>query len=285
MNKMWITQKLRITLALFACSSAFAANAQYYYKDIVVTGQINANYLVLRNNNVTHVALTPSALDPTQKLVTLEQTVYPKQNLVVTYTKVPDAPESWLKSYHDASGRLIRTVDSSADVVSTSVYEYGSSDRLTTISSSSVPVNDPTEKEVHKWIYNDKAQPVQLLKIKNDNDTTFFSFVFDEHGNVGEEKAVRKGNASPSTFYYYDADNRLTDIARFNEKANRILPSYMFEYNSGLQLSKMIIVPAGSNDYQTWKYVYNEKGLKQKDLCYSKQKEMVASIEYVYTFK
>jgi len=71
------------------------ANAQYLYKDIIVTGQINANYRVLRDNKVTHVTLTPSALDPTQNNVTLQQTIYPSQQLMVTYTKVPNAPESW----------------------------------------------------------------------------------------------------------------------------------------------------------------------------------------------
>jgi hypothetical protein len=285
MNKTSITRQIRFTAILLAiCSVGSTAKAQYYYKDIVVTGQININYLLLRENKVSRVALTPSALDPGQNLVTLQQTVYPPQGLVVTYTKVPDATESWLKSYHNAKGFLIKTVDSSADVVTTSLYEYDEGNRVTSISSNSVPVNDPPEKEVHQWNYNSNGQPVQMIKIKDNTDTTVVTFTIDEQGNAGEEKAVHKKNTSAITYYYYDAQHRLTDVARFNGRANRILPDYMFEYGEAAQLSQMIVVPEGSADYQTWKYVYNEKGLKEKDLCYNKQKQLVASIDYNYAF-
>ena len=146
---MWIIRQLQVSaFALALCSSFFTAKAQYYYKDIVVTGQINATYRALRDNKVTHVTLTPSSLDPSQNTVTLKQTVYPSQKLVVTYTKVPDAPESWLKSYYNATGLLIKTVDSSADFVTSSLYEYDASGRLTVISSNAVPINDPAETEI-----------------------------------------------------------------------------------------------------------------------------------------
>jgi hypothetical protein len=283
MNKMWIASTTRLfAFALAFCGAVITANAQYYYKDIIVTGQINASYRVLRDNKVTHVTLTPSSLDPSQNNVTLQQTVYPSQKLVVTYTKVPDAPESWLKSYYNAGGLLTKTADSSADVVITSLYEYDAAGKLVTVSSNSVPVNDPAETEIHQWNYNSNGQPAQMVKIKNGNDTSFVSFTADEQGNAAEEKVLHKKESMGTTFYYYDAQHHLTDVARFNVKANRILPDYMFEYNDASQVSQMIVVPSGSNDYQTWKYVYNEKGLKQKDICYSKQKEMVASIEYTY---
>ncbi len=282
---MWITRQIRVSaFALAMCSTVFTAKGQYYYKDIVVTGQINANYRVLRDNKVTHVTLNPSALDPSQNTVTLQQTVYPSQKLVVTYTKVPNATESWLKSYYNANGLLIKTVDSSADFVTSSFYEYDAASRLILINSNSVPVNDPAETEVHQWNYNSNGQPVQMIKIKNGNDTTFVSITADEQGNPAEEKAERKKGNLGTTYYYYDSQHRLTDVARYNKRANRILPDYMFEYTDASQLSQMIVVPEGSADYQTWKYSYNQKGLKEKDVCYSKQKQMVASIEYVYSF-
>jgi hypothetical protein len=287
MNNFWTTATKKYTLCLIAfCSIVInAANAQYYYKDIVVTGQISANYRLLRDNKVTRVTITPSALDPTQNTVTLQQTINAKEKLVLTYTKVPDAPESWLKSYYNAAGFLIKTVDSSADVVTTSLYEYDATNRPATISSNSIPVNDPAETEVHKWKYSDNGQPVQMIKIKDGLDTTFVSFVPDEHGDPGEEKYIRhKGGAPESYYYYFDAQHRITDVTRFNKKANRILPDYIFEYNETSQPTQMIVVPEGSTDYQTWKYIYNQQGLKEKDICYSKQKEMVASINYTYAF-
>jgi len=278
-----ITLSFTIIL-LFFCCSGFMANAQYLYKDIIVTGQINANYRVLRDNRVTHVTLSPSALDPTQNNVTLQQTIYPSQQLMVTYTKVPNAPESWLKSYFSATGLLVKTVDSSADVVTTSLYDYDDANRIKTISSNSVPVNDPAERETHSWNYNSNGQPVQMIKIKDGIDTTFVSFTSDEQGNAAEETAIRKKSKLRTTYYYYDAQHQLTDVARFNERANRVLPDYMFEYNDAAQVTQMIVVPEGSADYQIWKYTYNQQGLKTKDDCYSKRKEMVASIAYNYSF-
>ncbi|HSC39464.1 MAG TPA: hypothetical protein VLD19_16385, partial [Chitinophagaceae bacterium] len=104
-------------------------------------------------------------------------------------------------------------------------------------------------------------------------------------GNPGEEKVVRNRVSLGSTFYYYDAQNRLTDIARYNKKADRILPEYMFEYNDAGQVSQMIVVPEGTSDYQTWKYAYNANGLKQQEACYSKQKQLLGKVEYSYETK
>ncbi len=285
MNTMRITQLLRLfTILPAVCSFVFTANAQYYYKDIVVTGQINATYKALKNNKVSKVTLSPSSMDPSQNNVTLQQTVYPSQKLVVTYTKVPDAPETWLKSYYNEHDQLIKTTDSSADVVTTALYAYDDANRIITISSNSVPVNDPAETEVHNWMYNTNGQPAKMYKIKNGTDTTFVTYTADEQGNAAEENVVRNKGSLGITYYYYDAQHRLTDVARFNKRANRILPDYMFEYNESSQVTQMVVVPEGSADYQTWKYVYNAQGLKEKDLCYSKQKQMVANIEYAYSF-
>ena len=261
------------------------ATAQYYYKDIVVTSQINATYRSLRENKVSKVTVSPAVQEPAENNVTLQQMVYPAQKLVVTYTKVPDATESWLKSYYNENGLLVKTVDSTADFVNTALYQYEAGGRLSAISSNAVPVNDPAETEVHHWIYNNSGVPTQMVKIKNNTDTTLISFVADEAGNPGEEKAMRKGGNLGTYYYYYDARHRLTDVARFNKRANRILPDYMFEYNESLSFpSQMVVVPEGSADYQTWKYEYNAQGLKEKDICYNKQKQLVAKIEYSYTF-
>jgi hypothetical protein len=260
------------------------AGAQYYYKDLVVTGQINTNYQALRNNKVSRVEVNPAAQGPADNSVTLLQTVYASQKLVITYSKVPDATESWLKSYYNTDGLLIKTVDSSTEFVNTAVYEYGAGDKITRISSNAVPVNNPAETEVHQWKYGSTGQPVQMIKIKNNTDSTFVDFTADEAGNVAEEKATRRNGNLGTYFYYYDDRHRLTDVARFNKRANRILPDYMFEYAETSLLSQLIVVPEGSADYQIWKYVYNQQGLKEKDLCYTKQKQLVAKVEYTYTF-
>ena len=78
-----------------------------------------------------------------------------------------------------------------------------------------------------------------------------------------KKNRCRAGQTLPSIYYYYDNDGRLTDIVRYNQKAGRLLPDYVFEYNSG-RLSSMLFVPAGSTDYQKWIYSYDANGLKDQ---------------------
>ncbi len=124
-----------------------------------------------------------------------------------------------------------------------------------------------------------------MLKIKNGNDTTVVQFILDAKGNIAEERASRRGVVLPAIFYYYDADNHLTDIVRYNERARRLLPIELLEYGEGSRVSSALIVPEeGNSFYQKWYYEYDEKGLKVKDFCYNKEKELLGSVEYQYTF-
>jgi hypothetical protein len=99
---------------------------------------------------------------------------------------------------------------------------------------------------------------------------------------VAEENSVRRKVALPSFYYYYDAQNRLTDIVSYNVKAKRLLPLYIFEYNDDNQLSSMLVVPEGTDDYQKWIYEYNDAGLKIKETCLNKRKQILGRVEYVY---
>jgi hypothetical protein len=282
MNKMWIKYSIIISLAIAPRAGSYA---QYYYKDIIVTGQIGDNYRSLKANKVTTVTLRPSENGiPARADIQMDQTVYALQNLVVTHTAVPEAPESWLKSYYNDNGWLIATTDSSEQAVTRSIYQYNAAGQIVTISSRTNPKNDPAETEVHQWAYNSNGKPVRMLKIKDNTDTTVVSFDPDEKGNVGEERAVRRKGNVGTYYYYYDSKNRLTDVAQNNRKANRILPSYMFEYNDEGRVTQMIIVPEASSDYQTWKYYYTPEGLKRQDICFNKQKQPLGKVDYQYEF-
>jgi len=46
--------------------------------------------------------------------------------------------------------------------------------------------------------------------------------------------------------------------------------------------STIALTTAGGADYQKWYYRYDEKGLKQKDECFGKNKMMIGKVEYKY---
>ena len=75
---------------------------------------------------------------------------------------------------------------------------------------------------------------------------------------------------------------QVTDIVRFNLKAQRMLPDYVFEYDDAGKIISAIQVPQGSADYLIWNYFYNSAGLKIKELCFNKQKQLQGTIEYQY---
>ncbi|HXO78063.1 MAG TPA: hypothetical protein VN824_22570, partial [Puia sp.] len=169
---------------------------------------------------------------------------------------------------------------------STSDYRYDAEGRLQSILNTSIETdNHLRDVEQHIWSYDAAGKPSSMLKIKNGNDTTFVRFVLDEKGNVAEERAMRNKTDLPVIYYYYDTDNRLTDIVRYSLKAKRLLPDNIFEYGDDGRTSSMLVVPDGSNDYLKWIYDYNEKGLKARESCISRQKELLGKIEYQYTYK
>lgn len=258
-------------------------HAQYYYRDVVVTAQISRNYQLLRENKVNRIQVTPfQGSIPVTEGVQLEQMLVPGQNMLITHSKAANAPESWLKSYYNNQGLLIRSTDSTEELITRTIYDYDAQQRVTRISSTMTPANNPVETEVHIWSYNPSGTPASMIKVKNGSDTSYVKYEADEQGNAGEEHVTRKGNKIATTFYYYNAAKQLTDVARYNRRADKVLPDYMFEYTESGQVSQMIVVPEGTADYQIWRYIYNAQGLKEKEICYNKQKQLVGKVEYAY---
>ena len=76
----------------------------------------------------------------------------------------------------------------------------------------------------------------------------------------------------------------MTDVVRYNKKAKRLLPDYMFEYSDANQVIQKITVPASGSDYLIWRYQYDAKGLKIREACFDRQKQLTGKIEYNYRF-
>ena len=120
-------------------------------------------------------------------------------------------------------------------------------------------------------------------RIINKKDSLEVRFVTDENGNVIEERNFRRGVLADPVYYYYDERNRLTDIVRFNYKANRLLPDYLFEYDENDRVIQKITTTSGKNlGYLTWRYLFDEKGLKTKEALFNKDKQLQGRIDYSY---
>ncbi|MEI9809914.1 MAG: hypothetical protein WDO16_19730 [Bacteroidota bacterium] len=138
------------------------------------------------------------------------------------------------------------------------------------------------------------VKPEKMLRILNGKDSTEYRFTPDEKGNTGDETMYRKvGKEDPiyyvyenqRVYYYYDDQNRISDIVRYNKKAKELLPDVMFEYDENNRvIQRITTVSSNSHDYFIWKYVFNDKGLKTREALFNKFKELKGRIEYTYSF-
>jgi hypothetical protein len=264
--------------------------AQYYYKDLVVNRENTARWRTFRDNHVKAVTLSSLEADgKSTEGFTGDQQVSADGLHITTHSKSSGTGDSWIFADYSPGGQgLVRNLDTSDTYQNESVYQYDNQGRISSISDTSTETdNHVMAVEQHIWTYDPAHpdKPLSMLKIMNGHDTTYVRFVLDEKGNVTEERSSRLGTTLPPFYYYYDSGNHMTDIVRYSARAARLLPIEMFEYGDDGRVSSALIVPEeGNSFYQKWYYEYDDKGLKIKDFCYNKQKELLGSVEYKYTF-
>ena len=275
---------MKYLLFLVVVFISISLNAQYFYKDIVGTQETNNLISLYRSHKVQGVAITGYDADGTRSEDFFGQQLF-LSNKLKTITRSGVTDESQLTSDFDDKSRIVKTEDTTASMISTTIYAYDVAGRLVSTRSNSKDSGQSiNETEEHKWFYNTTGKPERMLKIINSSDTTEIKFIVDNAGNVTVEQTYKKGVLGEKVYYYYDDKNRMTDIVRFNKRAGRLLPDYMFEYSPSNQVIQKITVPANSSDYLIWRYQYNDKGLKVKEACYTREKQLTGKIEYVYSF-
>lgn len=266
---------------LFCCFS-FQAKSQYYYNDIVASQVAQKQYMALKNNHVTKV--TATSYENTNQPVSdfmLEQTITPDAKTITINASYPSSGNTVTTTQYE-NDRPIKTYDSSANVVTITTYTYNENGRIKSITTQTDDAfMDSHSKETHQWFY-DNNNPSYMLRIKDNVDTTIVRLIKDEHGNIGQENWEKKGRTIESYYYYYNDENNLTDIVRYNARAKKMLPDFLYDYSNNGLVDQMRQMPAGSSDYMIWKYVYNDKNLKQQELLYNKQNQLVGKIVYQY---
>ena len=271
-----------ITLLLLAAVTA--TNAQYYYKDIISNRQALAERSVLKEQKLRNILVHSfeGNREPSPGFF-CEKKISKDYRRVATYTKSNITGKALLTTYYNSNDQLLQSTDSSELAVSTSVYRYDDKGNIVSIVSTSHSNDDDFATrlvEEHRYEFDAKGRPVKMLRTRNDKDTASVIFTADEHGNVTDE--IDMGKNGKHYYYYYNDKNRLTDIVKFNVVKNKLLPDFIFEYNSAGQVTQMVTVEEGANvDYYTWKYVYND-GLRIIEKCFSKENILLGYFEYEY---
>lgn len=273
------------TLFLFVFATAFTGNlfGQHYYKDIVLTSDLAKKRALFQANKVKTVRMKSFDYmnQPIDKF-SCTQTINGNFSEIKTVTSDPLSGNSESNNFFDDKGRLVKSIDTSEGNGNLTTYGYNAAGKLTVVTSQTSSPGNFIVREQHLWTYDANGRPQSMLKIKNGADTTHVEFVLDDKGNVIEEKSRVNGVLQPGVYYYYDGENKLTDVVRYSVRAKRMLPDYMFEYNDQGQLRTMLTPMQTMGDYQKWYYTYDEKGLKLKDECYNKSKALIGRIEYDY---
>lgn len=267
-------------------SISISLKSQYYYKDLISaweTSRTMKNYLTNKVHSVSSTGYDAQGIKTND--FSEQQDILQNGTILRTIT-TSDSVTTYLFSGFDDKARLINVKDSGTGLNSLTTYHYDDSGKIISIKNITKDTSDEINStEIHLWYYNASGQPLKMLRILNDNDTTEYRFNPDEKGNIADEQSFRKAVAGEMTYYYYDDNNRMTDIVRYNEKAKKLLPDYMFEYDDNNRVIQKITTLSNLHiGYLIWRYVFDDKGLKTKEALFNKDKEMTGKIEYTYTF-
>ena len=269
-------------LAFITLNLGFAANAQYYYKDIISSSQLLEEMSRLKEQKIKTINVTsfeddgkPSDGFFGQKKINRNYTE------VEMLTKSNVTGASVFTSTFTKNGLLIQTIDSSDIAVNTSNYVYDDKGRIKSIHSHVHSGDDDFTNEItedHNYEYDANGLLLKMVRIKNGTDISTILFSPDENKNVSIEKDTKSGN---TYYYYYDSKNRLTDVVHLNQFNQKMLPDYVFEYNNAGQISQMTTTEEGGSYYYIWKYTY-DNGLRIREKCFSKERRLMGTIEYEY---
>lgn len=273
---------IAITALIFCFSQECAA--QYFYKDIWMNQQLTKEFSILKNENIRTVSVKSFEDDgePSEGFY-CERKIdrnFSKSDMI---SRSNITNQSLLVSFYNERGWITRTVDSSETSLARTDYAYDNKGRIITVTNFT-KAND--EKggitETHQYSYNAAGKLEKMLKRKNNADVSTINFTVDEKGNVADEEEIIKGRKGRKYLYYYDDKNHLTDVVHYNERIKRLMPDYMYEYNQLGQIKQMISTEDNISNYFTWKYTYNDQKLRDSEKCYSKERRLLGSIQYVY---
>jgi hypothetical protein len=265
------------------------ANSQYYYNDIISAKAHSdrmKDYVTNKVKTISAVGYDKEGAKTTDFNEVQEISIGTDIHTLKVATR--NGQQIARKTYQfDPQFRLTSLIDSSGPIKSISIYRYNNSGNIISIKTSTDDADSSefSESEEHQWIYNSNGKPEKMWRILNGKDSTEYRLTIDEKGNAADEQLYRRGTGINPVYYYYTDNNLVSDIVRYNTRAKRLLPDFMFEYDeNGRMLQKITTLSTIRPDYLIWRYAYNEKGLKTREALFTKDKTLTGRIEYQYTF-
>ena len=257
--------------------------SQYYFNDMITTQLSNDQYKLLRTHKIKKIKATGYDADNTvTEGFALEEEISMDGKRIILTTATAAGKSSVTNHFYELN-KLKRTQSVYNGIDNKTEYTYNDKGQPQKIVFTTTDTAMKTTLvEAHEWLYNEGGQPQSMLKIKNKTDTTFIELIKDEQGLTVEERWKKKNRIIETYYYYYDANKQLTDIVRFNTRLKKLLPDFQYEYDANGRVSQMTQVAMSTASYLTWKYTYNEKGLKQTETGFDKQKRIIGKIEYTY---
>ena len=263
--------------------TSFRGNAQYYYKDILSNLQLNKEFSILKNEQIKIIKLKSfeDNNEPSEDFF-CEKKINKSYSQSEMISKSSITGQALLITDYSPEGRVIKTTNNTPTITNIVQYEYDHDGRLSMLRTLTTADGDSTGiAETHEYVYDQDGRPEKMVRKKNNVFLSTITFIKDEKGNIIEEDATGKSN-DKKYYYYYDESNRLTDVVHFNERAQRLLPDYMYEYNELNLPGQIISIDETASNYLIWKYAYNDKNLPEIQKCFSKEKRLLGTIEYEY---
>ncbi|MBI1343286.1 MAG: hypothetical protein GC171_10175 [Terrimonas sp.] len=271
---------------LAICVFPLPVLAQQYYHDISATEESNRQFQLYLQLKVVSITATGYNQDNRPVSDFSEKQVIDADARKITTTRNSDNQSSVETLFFDEQNRLIQSVDSSSINTNTTRYVYDVNGRVSMISNNLLDTAvNIDENETHTWIYDEEGLPQKMIRVVNINDTTEFRFKTDANGHITEETTYKRGRAGEVVYYYYNDKGQLTDIVRYNTRARRLLPDFMFEYGeNGKMIQKISTVSNPRVGYIIWRYQFDSRGLKIREANFTKEKKLIGRIDYAFSF-
>lgn len=281
---------MKTLLLPFIIFCSLSLQAQYYYNDIIGTQETNNLMKNYTANKVKTVSATGYDNRGVKATDFSELQEVKENGRLLRSSTINNFNKTTTYSRFDEKGRVTSITDSSAQIQGTTTYVYDENNRISMVQNTvKDSANSFDHIETHQWFFNTAGKPEKMWRIISSTGTGADSlevrFVTDEDGNIAEERTFRKGIETSYLYYYYDDKNRLLDIVRFNTRLKKLLPDIMFEYDENDNVVQKTTTTSSLNlGYLIWRYIYDEKRLKTKEVLFNNDKQITGKIDYTYTF-